>query len=108
MVPPAIQAFPKIIGAIRAVQKILISVQGILIYLDHRADGGERGLKGAMERCGTALTEIPVDDPGILHDADTPEDYRALLQMHNQQLIRPVVSVALRGIRLRISAAGLS
>ena len=59
------------------------------------ADGGERGLKGAMERCGTALTEIPVDDPGILHDADTPEDYRALLQMHNQQLIRPVVSVAL-------------
>ena len=59
------------------------------------ADSGEGGLKGAIRRCGTELTEIPVDDPGILHDADTPEDYRALLQLHNQQLIRPVVNVAL-------------
>ncbi len=59
------------------------------------ADTGEGGLKGALSRCGAELTEIPVDDPGILHDADTPEDYRALLQMHNRQLIRPEVSVAL-------------
>ncbi len=59
------------------------------------ADSGEDGLKGAIARCGVPMREIPVDDAGILHDADTPEDYRALLQFHNQQLIRPVLSVAL-------------
>ncbi len=58
-------------------------------------DSGEGGLKGAISRCGASMTEIPVEDPGILHDADTPEDYKALLQFHNQQLVRPVVSVAL-------------
>ncbi len=59
------------------------------------ADGGERGLKGAMERCGAALTEIPVDDPGILHDADTPADYAELLSYHNAHLIRPELAVSL-------------
>ena len=58
-------------------------------------DSGEGGLKGAISRCGTAMAEVPVEDAGILHDADTPEDYRALLQFHNQQLVRPVVTVAL-------------
>ena len=32
---------------------------------------------------------------GILHDADTPEDYKALLKYHNEQLVRPVLSVEL-------------
>ncbi len=41
------------------------------------------------------LRLIPVNDLGILHDADTPEDYRALLQYHNEQLVRPVLSVSL-------------
>ena len=36
-----------------------------------------------------------MEDRGVLHDADTPEDYRALLKYHNEQLVRPVVSVAL-------------
>ena len=58
-------------------------------------DHGEGGLKGAIERCGAEMTEIPVEDAGVLHDADTPEDFRALLEYHNQQLVRPVVSVAL-------------
>ena len=59
------------------------------------SDSGEGGLKGAISRCGTDMTEIPVEDAGILHDADTPEDYKALLQYHNQQLVRPVVNVSL-------------
>ena len=59
------------------------------------ADSGSSGLRGALERCGTEMTPIPVDDRGILHDADTPEDYRALLQYHNEQLVRPVISVSL-------------
>ena len=59
------------------------------------ADSGEQGLKGAVERCGAAMLEIPVDDPGTLHDADTPADFSALVDYHNSQLVRPVVSVSL-------------
>jgi molybdate transport repressor ModE-like protein len=59
------------------------------------ADSGEGGLQGAISRCGCPMQKIEVEDAGILHDADTPEDYRALLNMHNQQLVRPVVNVSL-------------
>lgn len=59
------------------------------------SDSGQGGLHGALERCGTAMTRIPVCDPGILHDADTPRDYEKLLQFHNEQLVRPVVSLSL-------------
>ena len=58
-------------------------------------DSGQGGLKGALERCSEQMAEIAVKDPGILHDADTPEDYSALLRYHNSQLIRPVVTAAL-------------
>lgn len=58
-------------------------------------DSGEQGLKGAVERCGTIMREICVDDPGTLHDADTPADFSALVDYHNSQLVRPVVSVSL-------------
>ncbi len=56
---------------------------------------GNGGLKEAIAQCGVPMTPVPVEDRGILHDADTPEDYKALLHYHNQQLIRPVVSVSL-------------
>ncbi len=59
------------------------------------ADSGEGGLRGAISRCGTEMTGIEVADAGVLRDADTPEDYQALLHYHNQQLIRPMVSVSL-------------
>ena len=59
------------------------------------ADCGEMGLKGAMDRCSVPLQRIEVDDPGTIHDADTPEDYSALVSYHNSQLVRPVVSVSL-------------
>ena len=59
------------------------------------ADGGERGLQGAISRCGAEMRLVPVDDAGTLHDADTPADYRALLSYHNEQLIRPEISVSL-------------
>lgn len=58
-------------------------------------DCGEQGLKGAMDRCSAPLTRIEVDDPGTIHDADTPEDFSALVEYHNSQLVRPVVSVSL-------------
>ena len=59
------------------------------------SDTGAGGLKGALDRCGAEMALMEVDDAGILHDADTPEDYKALLQYHNQQLVRPVLSVSL-------------
>lgn len=59
------------------------------------ADDGGQGLKGAMERCGQPLCRVEVDDPGTLQDADTPEDFSALLRYHNSQLVRPVVTVSL-------------
>ena len=58
-------------------------------------DCGEQGLKGAMDRCSTPLQRIEVDDPGTVHDADTPEDFSALVDYHNAQLVRPVISVSL-------------
>lgn len=59
------------------------------------ADTGEQGLRGALERCGEPMQHIPVADQGTLHDADTPEDYSALLEYHNSQLVRPEISVSL-------------
>ena len=59
------------------------------------SDGGEGGLQGAISRCGVEMTPIPVTDSGVLHDADTPADYRALLELHNEQLIRPEIWVSL-------------
>ena len=37
---------------------------------------------------------VEVEDTGILHDADTPEDFRQLLELHNSQLVRPVLQVS--------------
>ncbi len=59
------------------------------------ADDGAQGLRGAIDRCPVELLQVEVDDPGTIQDADTPEDYAALLEYHNAQLIRPVVSAAL-------------
>lgn len=59
------------------------------------ADSGEGGLRGALERCGTELVRVSVEDEGTLHDADTPEDFARLIAYHNAQLVRPVVNVAL-------------
>ena len=64
-------------------------VDGIL------ADSGEGGLQGAISRCGVEMRRIEVQDPGVLHDADTPADYKALLELHNEQLIRPELWVSL-------------
>ena len=59
------------------------------------SDSGENGLQGAFSRCGVPMEQIPVTDPGVLHDADTPDDYQNLLRYHNEQLVRPVVQISL-------------
>ncbi len=37
------------------------------------------GLRQLLERRADALAELPVDDPGVVLDIDTPEDYERLL-----------------------------
>ena len=59
------------------------------------ADSGEGGLAGAISRCGIDMLQVEVADPGVLHDADTPAAYEALLRYHNEHLIRPELSVSL-------------
>lgn len=58
------------------------------------SDSGEGGLKGALARCGVEEALVEVEDTGIFHDADTPEDFRQLLELHNSQLVRPVLQVS--------------
>lgn len=36
------------------------------------SDDGSSGLEGAVGKCGTPMYFLNVDDPGIIHDADTP------------------------------------
>lgn len=56
---------------------LLLRADAVNTVLDYR---GEGGLKGLL-RTGVLKTEDYVcDDPGILMDADTPQDYKALLR----------------------------
>ncbi len=56
---------------------LLLRADAVKAVLDYR---GEGGLKGLL-RTGLLSTEDFVsDDPGILMDADSPEDYKALLR----------------------------
>ena len=39
---------------------------------------GDTGGRGILQALGHDLLLVPVDDPGVLHDVDTPEAYKAL------------------------------
>lgn len=41
---------------------------------------GTDGLRGALRESGAAAERIAVEDEGILNDADTPDEYQALLR----------------------------
>ena len=58
-------------------------------------DSGECGLRGATQRCSASLSYVEVEDYGTIRDADTPEDFEALVEYHNSQLVRSVVNVSL-------------
>lgn len=59
---------------------VLISAALIPAILSYE---GEGGLAGAMTACGGAA-ELETGDPGILLDADTPEQYQTLLSYARQ------------------------
>lgn len=56
---------------------------------------GEGGLRGALRASSTEPQYVEVPDEGILFDADTPEDFQALLSWHNAQMLRPRIKVEL-------------
>ena len=55
---------------------------------------GNQGLRGALSSI-LDIEEIPVEDQGILYDADSKEDYEKLLQIHNHQLYRPQLNIGI-------------
>lgn len=59
------------------------------------SDSGEGDFSDAVSRVASEMTVIPVEDAGILYDADTTEDYTQLLDTHNKQLVRQKISVSL-------------
>ncbi|HWQ29837.1 MAG TPA: NTP transferase domain-containing protein [Negativicutes bacterium] len=59
------------------------------------AAGCDKGLKCAIDECCDNIETIEVGDEGVLHDADTPEDYKRLIERHNRQLLRPAVEISL-------------
>lgn len=48
-------------------------------------DNGPGGVKGALSRMAVPMTHVEVDDPGILRDADTPEEFAALVDYYNSR-----------------------
>lgn len=40
---------------------------------------GPGGLKGAIQQSGCVIRDVPMDDPGVLMDNDTPADFRRTL-----------------------------
>lgn len=57
---------------------------------------GEGGLRTVLKSLGP-ITYAAVTDEGILHDADTPNDFAELVAFHNRQLLRPIIDVKLAG-----------
>lgn len=47
---------------------------------------GDRGLRGAVESSNFNIVDVEVDEPNILLDADTPEDYRKVLAQFNESI----------------------
>ena len=45
-------------------------------------DSGKDGLRGAISRLDTPMVHVEVEDIGTLHDADTPEEFSALLEYY--------------------------
>ena len=60
-------------------------------------DSGENGLRGALMRCEIKMTDVTVEDTGILINQKTEQNYGELLERHNANLVRPVIHVSIAG-----------
>ncbi len=54
-----------------------------------------KGLREAITECCHDISVIEVNDEGVLLDADTDDDYRKLIENHNEQLLRPSIEISL-------------
>lgn len=63
---------------------------------------GEGGLRRALESCGKHITQIPVDDRGVVMDVDTREEYEKLLRYERE--LRKVESLQFH-VQIRLSRA---
>lgn len=63
-------------------------------------NGGNEGLRGAMEKSGIPITNLDVEDEGIYKDMDTREEYKELIRWNYNRgqgyPVRPFVSVGLK------------
>ena len=59
------------------------------------APDGKRDLRDAIHKFAALTESVEVEDEGILRDADTPEDYREMVEYHNRQLFRPNIEISL-------------
>ncbi|MCD8341554.1 MAG: nucleotidyltransferase family protein [Clostridiales bacterium] len=50
-----------------------------------RRYNGDGGLRDAIEHSGAAICDVPVPDEGVALDADTPQDFQALLRWRQRQ-----------------------
>lgn len=55
------------------------------------------GLKATIYACCKRIHTLEVEDEGVLRDADTMGDYERLVKMHNEQLLRPSIDIAIMG-----------
>lgn len=64
---------------------------------------GDRGLRGAIENSGIAITEVEVEDEGIYRDLDTRQQYQELLDWNYERgqgyPIRPQIQIRLTAIQ---------
>lgn len=59
------------------------------------AHTGERGMKGAYESLPEgSVVRIIVDDEGAVTDADTQDDFRKLVDIHNERLLHPLIRLS--------------
>lgn len=83
---------------------ILMDASGIDTILSMPDD---KGLKGAIDASKIPQTFLDVSDVGIIHDADTPQDYEELLRLHNETLFRPTLQITLSKEKTFFDAQGL-
>ncbi len=77
----------------KAGHPILIRASLIPAILSYQGEGGLKGALNAIENL--KRVRVPVEDEAVLMDADTREDFKRLVDIHNSRLIHPRIQVTL-------------
>lgn len=77
----------------KAGHPILIRASLIPAILSYQGEGGLKGALNSIENL--KRIRIPVEDEAVLMDADTREDFRRLVDVHNSRMMHPKVQVTL-------------